>query len=317
MPATRSVIIDCDAGQDDAINLLLAMAVPEAIDILGITVVAGNVPLALTQRNVRLICDIAGRPDIPVFAGSAAPLRRPLVTAEYVHGVSGLDGVVLFEPVHPLQSVHAVDFIVETLRAAIDDGITLILTGPLTNIALAFDRDPAIAAKVADIVVMGGARRECGNFTPSAEFNVHVDPHAADAVLRCGRPITLIGLDATYQVRATPARRERIRAIDNRPARVIAGILDHAAHLGLLRYGAAGTPLHDPCTIAWLLAPELFAGKLCNISVETASELTMGHTAIDVWEVTGKPPNATWIDTVDAAGVFDLLVDCLHRYDRC
>lgn len=311
----RPVIIDCDAGQDDAINLLLAMAAPAELDILGITAVAGNVPLPLTQRNVRFVCDVAGRADIAVHAGSACPLLRPLVTAEDVHGATGLDGVRIVGPVHPLAQQHAVDFIVDTLHAADDASVTLVLTGPLTNIARAFAKSPASPAKVAEIVLMGGAMREGGNITPAAEFNIFVDPHAAQAVLACGRPITMIGLDATYQVRATPARRERIRAIDNAAAQFVAAILDYGERQDLTRYGGSGAPLHDPCTVALLLERDLFSAKLCNVAVETTSSLTLGHTVVDFWRVTDRAANVAWIHQVDADGLFDLLIDRLHRYD--
>lgn len=311
----RPVIIDCDVGQDDAINLLLAMAPSIELNILGITAVAGNVPLELTQRNARYICDIAGRPDIPVFAGSAEPLRRNLVTAEAVHGESGLDGVAIRPPAHPLQQGHAVDFITDTLRNAdAKDGVTLVLTGPGTNIATAFMRAPEVVENVALIIMMGGALREGGNITPCAEFNMFVDPHAAEIVLACGRPITLVGLDATYQVRATSARRERIRAIDNAAARTVADILDFGERHDPTHAGHAGAPLHDPCTVALLLEPKLFKGKLCNVMVETDSELTLGHTVVDFWHVTERAPNATWIHTVDADGFFDLLAERLQTY---
>jgi purine nucleosidase len=310
----RPVIIDCDAGQDDAINLLLAMAAPLELDILGITAVAGNVPLSLTQRNARFVCDVAGRADIPVYAGSARPLLRPLVTAEDIHGQTGLDGVRIVGPIHPLEQQHAVDFIVETLQTAEDASVTLVLTGPLTNIALAFAKSPASTLKVAEIVLMGGAMRESGNITPAAEFNIFVDPHAAEAVLACGRPITMIGLDATYQVRVTPARRDMIRAIDNAAAQLVAGLLDCGERQDLARYGGDGAPLHDPCTVALLLDRDLFTGKHCNVTVETISTLTLGHTVVDFWHVTDRASNVNWIHKVDADGMFDLLFDRLRRY---
>ncbi|MGB5344784.1 MAG: nucleoside hydrolase, partial [Woeseia sp.] len=181
MPA-RPVIIDCDPGQDDAINLLLALSAPQQLGVLGITTVAGNVPLALTERNARLMCDIAGRRDVPVFAGCDRPLQRRLITAENVHGRSGIDGIAICTPETPLQPLHAVDFIIETLERAAPDSITLVPTGPLTNIATALQREPSIVAAVHEIVLMGGALREGGNTTPSAEFNILVDPHAAHTV---------------------------------------------------------------------------------------------------------------------------------------
>jgi len=311
--AGRPIIIDCDPGQDDAINLLLAMSSPDELDILGITTVAGNVPLALTERNARQICDIAGRTDMKVFAGCERPMQRELLTAEHVHGKTGIDGVEITSPGTPLGEQHAVDFIIEALSTTAEP-LTLVPTGPLTNIATAIERAPAILDNVAEIVLMGGAMREGGNHSPSAEFNILVDPHAADLVFRCGKPITVLGLDVTHQVLATPGRRDRIREINNDAGRATAGMLDFFNRHDTVKYGSLGAPLHDPCTVAFLLAPNLFEGKACNLTVETASELTMGHTAVDFWHVTDRPDNVTWIWSVDADGFYDLLIERLERY---
>jgi purine nucleosidase len=312
--SAQRIIIDCDPGQDDAVALFLAMASPEELQILGITAVAGNVPLELTQRNVRLMCDIAGRGDIPVFAGCDRPMVRELLTAEKVHGKTGIDGIEIVAPETPLQEQHAVDFIVETLRAAADESVTLVPTGPLTNIGTVIDRAPDVLPKIRQLVIMGGAMREGGNYSPSAEFNILVDPHAADIVFRCGRPITSMGLDVTHQVLSTRARVERIRQLGNPVAAATAGMLGFFERHDSKKYGVEGAPLHDPCTIAWLLAPELFDGKICNLSVETQSELTMGHTAIDFWHVTDRPHNVNWIYSVDADGFYDLLTARLARF---
>ncbi len=310
----RPVIIDCDPGQDDAVALFLAMASPEDVDIVGITAVAGNVPLALTQRNARIMCDLAGRADVPVFAGCDRPMRRDSVTAEHVHGSTGIDGMDLFDPATPLSDRHAVDFLVEAIKAAPDEGITLVATGPLTNVATAFGREPGIAANVREIVLMGGASREGGNITPSAEFNIFVDPDAADAVFRCGRPLVVMGLDVTHQVISTPARVAAIAALDNPVARATASMLGFFHRHDSAKYGTEGGPLHDPCTVAWLLSPGLFEGKPCNVSVETASSLTAGHTAVDFWHVTDRPRNALWVHSVDADGFYDLLTRRLARF---
>ncbi|NCF25645.1 MAG: nucleoside hydrolase [Gammaproteobacteria bacterium] len=310
----QRIIIDCDPGQDDAVALFLAMASPAELEILGITAVAGNVPLELTQRNVRLMCDIAGHVDIPVFAGCDRPMVRDLLTAEKVHGKTGIDGVEIVEPTTPLQEQHAVDFIVETLRAAEDESVTLVPTGPLTNIGTVIDRAPDVLPKIRQLVIMGGAMREGGNYSPSAEFNILVDPHAADIVFGCGRPITSMGLDVTHQVLSTRARVERIRQLGNPVAEATAGMLGFFERHDSKKYGVEGAPLHDPCTIAWLLAPQLFEGRFCNLSVETRSELTMGHTAIDFWHVTERPHNVNWICSVDADGFYDLLTERLGRF---
>jgi purine nucleosidase len=309
----RRIIIDCDPGQDDAVALLLAFASPDELEVAGVTTVGGNVPLELTQRNARMICDIAGS-AAPVYAGCAAPMARPLRTAEYIHGKTGIDGIDVFEPETPLQPGHGVDFIVETLRAAADNSITLVPTGPLTNIGTAIDREPAILDKIEEIVLMGGAMREGGNRTPSAEFNILVDPEAADVVFRCGRPITQMGLDVTHQVLSTRERVERIRALGNPAAEATAGMLGFFERFDMQKYASKGAPLHDPCTVAYLLRPDLFAGKTCNVAVETQSELTLGHTAVDFWHVTDRPRNVNWIYSVDADGFYALLTERLGRY---
>ena len=308
----RPVVIDCDPGQDDALMLMLALASPE-LDILGITAVAGNVPLALTQRNARLICELAGRPEARVHAGCERPMVRELVTAEYVHGKSGIDGIDIHEPALPLQPQHAVAFIIDTLDAAAAGAITLVATGPLTNLATAFAERPAIVGKVAEIVLMGGGFREGGNTTPAAEFNIHVDPDAAHIMFECGRPITVMSLDVTHQAMTTPARLRRIAAIGTPVAAAAHAMLEFYDRHDIEKYGSDGGPLHDPCTIAFLLRPELFAGKAVHVAVETRSELTMGATVVDYWGVTGKAPNATWIHSLDADGFYDLLIERLAR----
>jgi len=310
----RKIIIDCDPGQDDAVALFLAFASSDELELLGITTVGGNVPLALTSRNARLMCDIADRRDVAVYAGCTEPMVRSLMTAEMVHGDTGINGIDVFEPDTPLQAEHAVDFIIQTLLAADEDSITLIPMGPLTNIAVAIQREPKILPKVEQIVLMGGAMREGGNRTPSAEFNILVDPDAADIVLQCGRPITQMGLDVTHQVLSTVDRVERIKALDNPVALATAGMLSFFDRFDTKKYTSRGAPLHDPCTVAWLLQPELFEGKDCNVSVETQSELTLGHTAVDFWQVTDRPINVHWIFGVDADGFYDLLIERLARF---
>lgn len=312
--APRKIIIDCDPGQDDAVALFLAMSSPDELDILGITTVSGNVPLALTQRNARMICDIAQRTDMPVFAGCDKPMLREAITAEYIHGNTGIDGIDVFEPATPLQDAHAVDFIIETLRGAKKGTVTLIPTGPMTNIATAIQRVPAILEGVREIVSMGGAMREGGNRTPSAEFNILADPDAAEIVYNSGKPVTAMGLDVTHQVLSTRERVARVRELGNGVALATAGMLSFFHRYDAKKYGAEGAPLHDPCTIAWLLRSDLFEVKRCNLSVETMSELTLGHTAVDFWHVTERPHNVGWVYAVDAAGFYDLLIERLARF---
>lgn len=311
---SRKVILDCDPGQDDAVALLLAMASPDELEILGITTVAGNVPLKLTQRNARMVCDIADRTDLAVYAGCEESLRGGRVTAEHVHGETGINGIDVFSPKTPLQQQHAVDFIIETLLAADNNSITLVPMGPLSNIATALQREPKITDKVQEIVIMGGAMREGGNYTPSAEFNIFVDPEAADIVFNCGRPIAALGLDVTHQALLNGDRLEQIKRLDTAVAAAVFGMLSFFDRYDTEKYSSVGAPLHDPCTIAYLLQPTLFESKLCNISIELQSELTMGHTAIDFWHVTNRTKNAKWVYSINADGFFQLLVDRLARY---
>ncbi len=306
------IIIDTDPGQDDAVAILLALASPE-LEVLGITAVAGNVPLALTQVNARKICELAGRPDIKVYAGAIRPLLRPLVTAEHVHGRTGLDGPVLPEPTMPLQQTHAVDFLVETLMSREAGTVTLCVLGPMTNIALAIIREPRIASRIGRIVAMGGGFFEGGNVTPTAEFNIYVDPHAARAVFDADIPITLIPLDCTHQALTTHLRVEKFRRMKNNSGPAIAAMVDFFERFDENKYGTDGGPLHDPCVIAWLLAPELFRSADVNVAIECESELTMGMTVIDWWKVTNRKPNAIVCRSLDADGFFGMLTERIAR----
>ena len=308
----RKIIIDTDPGQDDAVAILLALASPE-LEVLGITAVAGNVPLRLTQLNARKICELAGKPETKVFAGAIRPMVRPLVTAEEVHGKTGLDGPDLPEPKMPLQEQHAVDFIVETLMAEEPGSVTLCPLGPLTNIGLALVREPRIAKRIGAIVLMGGGFFEGGNVTPAAEFNIYVDPHAADVVFRSGVPITMMPLDVTHKALTTGKRVQAFRKLGTRVGDATAQMLDFFERYDEGKYGTDGGPLHDPCVVAWLLKPELFSGRHVNVSIETGSELTMGMTVIDWWGVTKRPKNAQVMRDIDADGYFSLLVERLGR----
>jgi len=308
----RKIIIDTDPGQDDAVAILLALASPE-IELLGITAVAGNVPLARTAENARIVCELAGRADVKVFAGCDAPMRRPLVTAEHVHGKTGLDGPELWAPTMPLHPDHAVDFIIETLRSEPAGSVTLCPIGPLTNIATALQNAPDIAPRIAGIVLMGGAYFEVGNITPAAEFNIYVDPEAAEIVFKSGAPLTVMPLDVTHKALVTRPRLDAFAALGTRTGRFIAEMLDFFERFDIAKYGSEGGPLHDPTTIAWLLKPELFSERLINVEVETQSELTRGMTVADWWGVTSRAPNATFISDLDADGFFALLTERLAR----
>lgn len=307
----RKIIIDTDPGQDDAVAILLALASPE-IEVLGITCVAGNVPLAMTQRNARMICELAKRPDIKVFAGCDRPMRRKLVTAEHVHGKTGLDGAELPEPVMPLQERHAVDFLIETLRAETPGSVTLVPIGPLTNIATAMQRAPDIVPRIGQIVLMGGAYFEVGNITPAAEFNIYVDPEAAAIVFGSGVPLTVMPLDVTHKALTTRPRIEAFRALGP-VGEVVAGWTDFFERFDMEKYGSEGAPLHDPCTVAWILRPDLFTGRQINVEIETHSELTLGMTVADWWGITTRPKNAFFVGGVDADGFYALLTERLAR----
>ena len=309
----RKIIIDTDPGQDDAVAILLALASPEEIDVLGITAVAGNVPLALTEKNARIVCELAGKPDTLVFAGCDAPMKRKLVTAEHVHGKTGLDGPQLSAPTMPLQDQHAVDFIIETLRTEPSGTVTLCPIGPLTNIAVAFERAPDIIARVQEIVLMGGAYFEVGNITPAAEFNIYVDPEAAKIVFGAGVPLVVMPLDVTHKALTTKPRIDAFRAMKTPVGDMVAAWTDFFERFDMEKYGSEGAPLHDPCTIAYLIAPHLFAGRHINVEIETESPLTLGMTVADWWRVTDRPANALFIKDIAAEGFFELLATRLAR----
>ena len=309
----RKIIIDTDPGQDDAVAILLALASPEEIDLLGITAVAGNVPLNLTKKNARIVCELAQKTEVKVFAGCDAPMKRPLVTAEHVHGKTGLDGPCLPDPEMPLQKQHAVDFIIETVRNNEAGTITLCPLGPLTNIATAIEKAPDIKEKVQEIVLMGGAYFEVGNITPTAEFNIYVDPEAAEIVFQSNIKITVLPLDVTHKALVTKARNDAFRALNSPVGKAVAEMTDFFERFDKEKYGSDGAPLHDPCVIAYILSPDLFSGRHINVEVETQSELTLGMTVADWWKVSGRPPNAYFIGDLDADGFFSLLTERLTR----
>jgi purine nucleosidase len=308
----RKIIIDTDPGQDDAVAILLALASPE-LEVLGITAVAGNVPLDITQKNARIVCELAGRSDMKVYAGCDAPLTRKLVTAEHVHGKTGLDGPQLAEPIMPLQGEHAVDYIIDTLRSAPAGTITLCALGPLTNIALAFRRAPDIIERVQEIVLMGGAYFQVGNITPAAEFNIYVDPEAAAEVFAAGVPLVVMPLDVTHKALTTQTRVDAFRAMGTRVGEMVAAWTNFFERFDKEKYGSEGAPLHDPCVIAYLLQPDLFTGRHVNVMVETGSDLTLGMTVADWWRVTDRVPNAMFMGDIDANGFFALLTERLAR----
>jgi purine nucleosidase len=309
----RQIIIDTDPGLDDAVAILLALGAAEELEVLGIVAVAGNLPLSQTERNARRVCELAGRPDIPVYAGCARPLMRPLSTAEAVHAEPSRDSLLLPEPTMPLQAQHGVDFMVEKLCSAEPGTITLCALGPLTNIAMALIKAPEIFSRVRELVVMGGICFELGNVTPAAEFNIHVDPHAAAIIVDSGIPIAMIPLDVTHQLITTEPRLAALRALPNRCGAAVAALLASFERNRRANFGSRARALHDPAVIGYLLRPDLYGGREVNVAIETQSPLTIGMTVVDWRGVTGRKPNVRFMNTVDADGLYDLLTAKLAR----
>lgn len=314
---TRPLIFDCDPGQDDAISLMMAFAPPRAgepvLDIRAVTVTAGNTSLQKCQRNARMIAELCGRSDIPVYAGCDAPLELPLATAEEVHGSEGLDGIEIFEPAMPLQDEHAVDAIIRLCRSVED--VVLVPTGPLTNIATAFRRAPDIIPRIGEIVIMGGARSEGGNITPSAEFNAYVDPHAAAEVFAAPVQKTVFGLDVTHQVLIRPDHVAKLGQLGNRMTDILVPMLSGGyAEFDAKKFGTNGTPIHDACTIAYILQPQIFTFRDVGIRVETGCDLTRGHTSVDYWHGTAWARDCRWAVGADADAFFNLMAARLALY---
>ncbi|MBL0532433.1 pyrimidine-specific ribonucleoside hydrolase RihA [Aeromonas dhakensis] len=307
------VILDCDPGHDDAIALILALASPE-LKVLAVTTSAGNQTPDKTLNNALRILTLLGRDDIPVAAGAPKPLARELIIADNVHGESGLDGPKLPAPAFAPVAMTALELMASCLRES-PEPVTLVPTGPLTNIALLLAAHPELKQKIARVVLMGGAAG-AGNWTPAAEFNIYVDPEAADMVFKSGLPITMCGLDVTHEAQVMDEDIERVRGITNPVAQCVAGLLDFfMIYHRDPKWGFAGAPLHDPCTIVWLLAPALFHGVECRVDIETGGTHTSGMTVVDRYGLTGKPANALVLLGLDRAGFIDLLVTRLRAFD--
>jgi inosine-uridine nucleoside N-ribohydrolase len=307
---TAPILIDCDPGHDDAIALLLALASPE-VELLGVTTVAGNQTLEKTTANAIRVLELVGRGDLPVAAGADRPLERELFVAGYVHGESGLDGPALPSPEAEPVDQHAPDFLADRIMAS-PEPVTLVPTGPLTNVALLLERHAEAAARLDGIVLMGGAIAE-GNVTPAAEFNVWADPEAARAVFRSGLDVTMIGLDVTHKALLTPEHGERLRR-EGRTGSVVAELLDFFSVFHREVYGFPGSPVHDAVAVGHLVRPDLVETKRRNVEIECESELCRGRTVVDIWRRTDREPNAHVAVDIDAAGFVELLLERLSRF---
>ncbi|MBD9488009.1 nucleoside hydrolase [Ensifer sp. ENS11] len=309
---TRKLIILTDPGQDQAAAILMILGQRRAFDVLGLVATAGNINLDHTIANCLKLMELAGRPDIPVFAGCPHPIIRPLVMAEHVHGPTGLDGPDLPQPKIGPQEKHGVDFIIDTVRAN-PGKITICSLSPVTNLAMALRKAPDIAGKIHEVVAMLGAYFEVGNITPTAEFNCYVDPEAADIVLRAGIRTTLLPLDVTHRMRSTQERLGAMRALGNRCGVATAEMLEFSEAFDLRKYGWEGAPLHGPCVPAFMLAPEMFSGRQINVSVELNGTLTSGMTVADWWQITDRPRNVFYVTDGDPVAYYDLLLNSLEN----
>ncbi len=315
--SVEKIILDCDPGHDDAIAILLAAGNPD-LDLLAITTVAGNQTLPKVTRNALAVCTVAGIHDVPVAAGAAGPLVVSQVVAGDIHGESGLDGPVLPEPTVALDPRHAVDVIIDTVMAEPAGTVHLVPVGPLTNIALALRKEPALAERVKSVVLMGGAHTR-GNSTPAAEFNIYCDPEAAEAVFAAPWDVTMVGLDLTHQATATPDVVERIGAIGTPLADFVNEMLAFFRSTYDGRYGLGDPPVHDPCAVASIIDPAVFTTALAHVTVELNGSWTQGMTVVDfrpdlaAMRRTGVPPQARTkvAMQLDRARFWDLVVDAI------
>ncbi len=305
------ILIDCDPGHDDAIALLLALASPE-VELLGVTTTHGNQTLEKTTANAIRVLEFVGREDVPVAAGADRPLVRDLFVAEYVHGESGLEGPELPPPTARAVNVHAVDFLAERALAA-GTPVTLVPTGPLTNVALLLARHPQAAQRLGRIVLMGGAIAE-GNVTPAAEFNIWADPEAAARVFSSGLDITMIGLDVTHKAILTDVQAESLRS-SGRTGAMVAELLAFFSRFHRRTYGFEGSPIHDAVAVAHVLRPGLVETVDRHVAVDCESTLCRGRTVVDLWRRTGNEANAHVGVDIDSSAFLELLVERIRSFD--
>jgi inosine-uridine nucleoside N-ribohydrolase len=298
------IVLDCDPGHDDAIALLLALASPE-LRLLGVTTVAGNQTLEKTTANAIRVLDHLGRHDVPVHAGAPRPLVRELRPAAAVHGDSGLDGPELPPASRPPADGHAIDWIADTALAR-PHPITLVATGPLTNLALLLARHPEVGPRLERIVLMGGSIGE-GNVTPAAEFNIWADPEAAARVFASGVELTMAGLDVTHRALMT-AREARALRDAGRAGRLVAELFDFYSRFHAERYGWDGVPVHDAVAVAHVIDGELLVTERCAVAVDTGAELSRGRTYVDRWRTTSWSPNCQVAIGIEAERFLELLV---------
>jgi inosine-uridine nucleoside N-ribohydrolase len=304
------VILDCDPGHDDALAIMLAAADPR-LNLLAITTVAGNQTLEKTTLNARRVCTIAGITDVPVAAGYDRPLVGDLKVADDIHGASGLDGPTFGEPTVPLAAEHAVE-LMRRLLLAHPEPVTLVPCGPLTNVAVLLRDHPEVRAQIREIVLMGGST-ERGNITPYGEFNVAVDPEAADLVFRSGLPVTMCGLNVTHQARVTPDVVARLRAIGTDLADACVDLMTFFASTYERVFGLADPPLHDPVAVARVIDPSLVDCVRVPVAVELTGTHTRGATVVDLHGKTGAPPNALVATRLDAPRYWDLIVEAVTK----
>lgn len=307
----HKIILDCDPGHDDAIAILLAAHHPE-IELLAITTVAGNQSVAKTTRNALKVCSLANVRTIPIAMGMDRPLLRPARHAADIHGESGLDGPYVPEPDLAPVPQHGVDLLIDRLMNS-EGEITLVATGPLTNIAMALRREPAIAARIKAISLMGGAIG-VGNVSANAEFNIWADPEAASIVFACGCPITMVPLEVTHQALATDEIIGRLRGANRRVTAFAADLLLFFADRYRNVFGFSAPPVHDPCAVAAVVAPEIIATHMMYVEIETSSELTLGRTVCDIYGKMGKAPNVRVGYALDVERFWDILVSTLLTY---
>lgn len=310
----KPIIIDTDPGHDDAFAILAAIASPDELDLLGITTVAGNVPLDKTTYNALRLRELVAANDVPVYQGCPRPMVNELVTAEYVHGETGLDGPHLPEPTKGVEPEHAVDYLVDTLMGAADRSITVCLIGPMTNMGMALVKEPAVADKVAEFVIMGGSFHAGGNVTPTAEFNIYVDPHAAHLVFTSGVPLTVMPLDVTHQAQATQSRVAAFRSMGAPVGDVVSSMLDFVEKFDVSQHGFEGFPLHDPTVIAYLVEPDMFQERPAYVSVVLDAGAGHGMTVADWWNQGGREHNAKVMMSLDADRFYEFLTERLARF---